>query len=52
MQGYNGLPLTTVPERVLADIARRHGLGSLPIRRQPWSGAMNTVHERGDELVY
>lgn len=51
MQGYNGLPLPTVPEEVLADIARRHGLGSLPIRRQPWAGAMNTVYELGDDLM-
>jgi aminoglycoside phosphotransferase (APT) family kinase protein len=51
MRGYNGLPLPSVPEPVLHELLRKHGLGSLPIRRQPWSGAMNAIYELGESLM-
>ena len=47
--GYDRLPLPVVAPAVLEAIARRHDLGSRPIRRQRWSGAMNSVYEIGDE---
>jgi aminoglycoside phosphotransferase (APT) family kinase protein len=51
LRGYNGLPLPVVPEETLESIRRRHGLGMRPIRLQPWSGAMNTIYELGDDLL-
>jgi len=47
--GYNRLPLPVVRPHVLEAIVRRHGLASLPIHRQPWSGAMNSLYELGND---
>lgn len=49
--GYDRLPLPIVPPPVLQSIARRHDLQHLPIHRQPWSGAMNSVYELGDDFM-
>lgn len=51
LYGFDRRPLPVVPPAVLAEIVRRHRIPPSRIRRQPWSGAMNTIYEIGDELM-
>lgn len=49
--GYDHLALPVVHPDVLAAIGSRHGLASLAVRRQRWSGAMNSVYELGNDHI-